>query len=384
MEGFTDNMTVLTNHAFVAATTLNLSSSEARELLAQIPARRFADILAQFSSDDFQRDNLVDALCQNDPTRKRASMDRKVRDWLKGKYQPTLREDLLELCFILKLNVADADAFLAMSGDEGLHWRNPRELTYAYALRKGMRYPEAKALFERVRPASTSDDHSVPDRSYTPLAYQEALAIETEDALSRYLLSAGERLGSFHDRAYQYFVEMMELLEQPDPTGGDFEERYSTRKIVETYLDKRLPQSWDKSRMDDKLRGILSGWPDEVTLSRMKNRRVDVNRKTLILLFLASDGSEKHDNGDQDDTDWDDEWPDETHEADDAFRSSYLRMNQMLSTCGYRMLDPRNPFDWVVIYCMRVSDDPRAMEGLTERLSDMLDVLLSASGLETE
>jgi hypothetical protein len=59
-------------------------------------------------------------------------------------------------------------------------------------------------------------------------------------------------------------------------------------------------------------------------------------------------------------------------------------MNRMLSSCGYRMLDPRNPFDWVVLYCMRVSGDPDSMDGLNERLSDMLDVLFSASLPETE
>lgn len=384
MDGFTGGMTSLSSQAFDAATTLNLSPEDARRMLMAVHARSFADTLARFSPAGIDRRCLVETLCQNDPSRKRDSMDRKVRGWLGGKYQPTAREDLLELCFVLKLSVEDADAFLAMSSDEGLHWRNPRELTYAFALRKGMIYPEARVLFERVRPVSTCNDHNIPDSSYTPLAYQESLAIETEDALSRYLRSVGERLGSFHDRAYQCFVEMMELLEQPDPTGGDSEEKYSTRKIVETYLDRRLPQSWDKKQMDEKLRGILSGWPDEVMLSRMKNRKVDVTRKTLILLFLASDGSEISDDEWQDEEDWDDDWPDEAHEADDAFRSSYLRMNQMLSACGYRMLDPRNPFDWVVIYCMRVSDDPRVMEGLTERLSDMLDVLFSEGGLETE
>lgn len=377
MEGFTEGMTVLSSQAFDAATTLNLTSEDARQLLLAVPARSFADTLARFAPEGVERQALVEALCQNDSSRKRDSMDRKVRGWLGGKYQPTAREDLLELCFVLKLGVEDADAFLAMTGDEGLHWRNPRELTYAFALRKGMSYPEAAALYERVKPPEAFDDSAVPESSYTPQARQEAVQIETEDALKRYLREVGAKLGAFHNRAYQVFSELLDLLERPESAAQAAEEAYTTRRIVETYLDRRLPADWDKARLDEKRRGILAGWPDEATLSRMKNRKTDVTRKALMLLFLASDGGDAPEDEWPEDEDWDGELPDESNEADDAFRSSYLRMNQMLSACGYRMLDPRSPFDWIAIYCMRVGDDPAAMEGLGERLSQMLDCLFA-------
>ena len=162
----------------------------------------------------------------------------------------------------------------------------------------------------------------------------------------------------------------------------DEEESFTVRRIVETYLDSRFPADWDKKKLDDKRRGILAGRPDEMTLSRMKTGKIDVNRKTLILLFLATDGGEEITDDWQEDVYWD-EYEEES-DADADFRSSYLRLNQMLSSCGYRMIDPRSPFDWVVIYCLRVSGDPDAMEGLSERLSEMLDVLFSASSLETE
>lgn len=377
MEGFTEGMTVLSSQAFDAATTLNLTSEDARQLLLAVPARSFADTLARFAPEGVERQALVEALCQNDSSRKRDSMDRKVRGWLGGKYQPTAREDLLELCFVLKLGVEDADAFLAMTGDEGLHWRNPRELTYAFALRKGMSYPEAAALYERVKPPEAFDDSAVPESSYTPQTRQEAVQIETEDALKRYLREVGAKLGAFHNRAYQVFSELLDLLERPESAAQAAEEAYTTRRIVETYLDRRLPADWDKARLDEKRRGILAGWPDEATLSRMKNRKTDVTRKALMLLFLASDGGDAPEDEWPEDEDWDGELPDESNEADDAFRSSYLRMNQMLSACGYRMLDPRSPFDWIAIYCMRVGDDPAAMEGLGERLSQMLDCLFA-------
>ena len=374
-------MTVLSRNAFETAAAADLSAARAAEALAAIPARRFSDILTQFAPEKAGRERLVEGLCGNDPARSRASMDKKVRGWLSGQYQPTGREDLLELCFVLGLSVEEADAFLAAAGEEGLHWRNPRELTYAFALRHGMRYPEAAALYARVRPAA--DPHGAGAReSFTPLVRQEAAMLNTEEDLRRYLLDAGERLGVFHNRAYRQFLDFLALLEKPRAAGGVEEEGFTIRRIVETYLDSRFPAGWDKKTLDKKRRSILAGWPDEVTLSHMKTGKADVNRKTLILLFLATDGGEEISDDWQEDVYWDE--LEDQEDADADFRSSLLRLNRMLADCGYRMLDPRSPFDWVVIYCLRVTGDPDAMAGLSERLSEMLDVLFVRVPTETK
>lgn len=380
-DDMTGDMTMISKRAFENAAELDLSAGNAAQILTAIPARSFSDILTRFAPEEAGREKLVDGLCGNDPSRSRASMDKKVRGWLSGKYQPTAREDLLELCFILKLSVEEADAFLAAASEEGLHWRAPKELTYAFALRKGWTYPEAAALLTRVIPKENAKTKETRE-AFTPVVQREAGGLETEEELKQYLQNAQEKLGAFHNRAYQQFTEFLSLLEQPHAVSVDEEENFTVRRIVETYLDNRFPSDWDKKKLDEKRRGILAGWPDEVALSRMKTGKIDVNRKTLILLFLATDGGEEITDDWQEDVYWDEDG--EESDADADFRSSYIRMNQMLSSCGYRMLDPRSPFDWVVIYCLRVSSDPDVMEGLSERLSEMLEVLFSALSLETE
>ena len=381
-EMYTDGMTVLSKSAFESAAAQDLSAGDAAKILAAIPARSFADILRRYAPEEAGKGQLVDGLCADDPSRNRASMDKKVRGWLGGKYQPTAREDLLELCFILKLSVEDADAFLAAAGEEGLHWRDPKELVYAFALRKGMSYPEAAALLERMAPKDGAQAAEGGREAFTMLVQQEAAELETEEELRQYLREAGGKLGAFHNTAYRQFEDFLALLEQPRAVSVDEEESFTIRRIVETYLDSRFPSGWDKKKLDEKRRGILADWPDEVTLSRMKTGKTDVNRKTLMLLFLATDGGEEISD------DWEeDAYADEDSEENDAdadFRSSYLRLNQMLASCGYRMLDPRNAFDWVTIYCLRISSDPDAMEGLSERLSDMLDVLFRDTPAEME
>ena len=380
-DSFTDSMTVLSRQAFDNAGLPNQSARSAAEALAAVPARSFPDILARFAPTEASRENLTDGLCRNDPARNRASMDKKVRNWLSGRFRPTAREDLWELCFILKMETETADGFLAMTSEEGIHWRDPKELCYAFALRKGMDWPEAQGLLRRVLPEGQAPDAAPNRQAFTQAVRGEADRLETETELAQYLRDAQGKLGAYHNRAYLQFTAYLELLEKPRALNTGEEESYTVRRIVETYLDNKLPPGWDKKKLDEKRQGILAGWPDEVTLSRMKTGSTDVNRKTLMLLFLATDGGEElSDDWEEDAYDDEEEEPD----ADEDFRSSYLRMNQMLSSCGYCMLDSRNPFDWVVLYCMHVSSDPDAMEGLNERLSEMLEVLFPEPALETE
>lgn len=381
MQGdFSEYMTAISYKAFDAATKPGASAQEAVAMLMdRVEIRKFDDILYQFVPESDARATLVEGLCVDDPSRNRTSIDKKVRGWLNGKYRPTAREDLLELCFVLRLNIADADAFLAMAGEEGLHWRDPRELVYAFALRHEMSYQQATALLKRVSPEIEPADGEAQPDSFTPLIHQEVAEINTEAELERYLVRTSKRLGSLHNSAYQQFMDFMQVLEKPQSYSGSEEERYTTREIVEKYLDKKLPSARQGKMLDEKHRGILADWPDEITLSRMKNRKIDVTRKVLMLLFLATDGGETPAE-DWPDEEWDEGEPeDQAAEADAAFRSSYIRMNQMLSGCGYRMLDPRNPFDWVALYCMRVENESVSLDGLNERLSHVLDVLFAAA-----
>ena len=354
--------------AFPEALSLKLSSASASASLSAIPMRRFKDILGLFAPVKDIRKCLVDGLCSDHPDTSRASMDKKVRGWLNGKNQPTARQDLWELCFILGLSTGEADSFLAMTSEEGIHWRNPTDLTLAFALRNKMNFPEAQALLDRVIPEEDTLGKESYRETFTPTVQREAALLVTEEELARYLKETQSKLGIYHNRAYQQFMAFLSLLENPRSVGAA-EESYTVRRIMETYLGGQLPAGMKKKRMDEKRHRILAGWPDEVTISRMKTGRMDVNRKTMMLLFLVTDGGEGASGG----------WKDEEETDPDAdFRSSYIRMNQMLSSCGYCMLDLRNPFDWMIVYCMKSASDPAAMEGQSEQLYAMLETLFSA------
>ena len=90
-------------------------------------------------------------------------------------------------------------------------------------------------------------------------------------------------------------------------------------------------------------KNISDSWPDEAALSKMKSRKLDVTRKVLILLFLATEPGPDPDG-------------EEEFTRDEVFQDLYQRLNDMLALCGFAALDPRVPFDWMILYCICVQD----------------------------
>lgn len=60
-------------------------------------------------------------------------------------------------------------------------------------------------------------------------------------------------------------------------------------------------------------------------------RKIDVNRKTLLLLYLATEGMDM-------------DVPEESYTEEHC-----RRINLMLSQCGMALLDPHNPFDFLIL-----------------------------------
>lgn len=164
----------------------------------------------------------------------------------------------------------------------------------------------------------------------------------------------------------------------------------SVREITDVYLyNKLIPRVKKRTvKNNDTQARVLSAierdvqqnWPDETTLSKMLNRKMDISRKALILLFLATDGDTMNDvetdsvwtadfarNEDLDRAELDARWQD-SHE--DGFEDLYMRMNAMLADCGFAQLDPRVPFDWMILYCMCADEtmliDSRVQQFLAE------------------
>ena len=99
----------------------------------------------------------------------------------------------------------------------------------------------------------------------------------------------------------------------------------------------------------------------------MRSRREDVGRKTMILLYLATEEFDICDDEDLYFSDEDEEDPDTTLEI------RLEKMNLFLDSYGMNVLDPGNPFDFLVLYAMRTQEGDFASDRMSEVLGLLFD-----------
>jgi len=378
VESFTDNMSVLSRSMFSYATEENRTAEDmVRYLEGEAHFRTFSDKVTKCYLDAHpeekcdtpaQREALADCLKRRltaglqelHPTIQPDSIRKKVSNWFSDKNDLlTDRKTIFECCFLLKLTMDSADALLAYVTDAGIHWRDEKEAVYGYALKKGLTWPEAERLLHCVeeKMADFGQDNEKTVDSFTALVRWRVMDADSEDSLVRILVENRSHLGEFHNYAYRLFMEWIEILQAGEADSElirsetlkelKYQDRMSVNEMLREYMLKPIvdeAKTRDKDKKDlfviDIIRRrILLQWPNEDGLLDMKNRKRDVDRKTIILLFLATA---------DDDEDERDDLP--------LFEKQYQTLNDTLSDCGFQLLDPRAPFDWLVLYSLCVDD----------------------------
>lgn len=323
----------------------NLTSREAVDfLLNNMKLRTFRDVLRLICGSDDQESRIVNGLCSNtSKLLQRDSVRRKVRNWMNGKNLPTEREDVFQICFALELDQSQADRMLTMLTEQGIHYRNPREMIYAYCLRYRLGYRYACEMVGQF--LQEQSDNGSNREPVTQLIRQKFQSIEAEEDLFSFILRHQSQLGTQHNTAYSYFCKMLSLLTGEDLEG---EASYSMEYVAETYLRLNVPQDKKTGNYSDIQKIVKKYWPGARSIKAMKSRSEDVSRKTLLLLYLVTGGV----------------WEQEYDELDEAYiqpkeflETHCRRMNNMLAECGMCQIDPRNVFDYLVLYCLRPEDE---------------------------
>lgn len=394
-----DNMTVLTKEMFERTRHIN-DVDEAVELLLNYQHfRTLEDVLHKFAPDSDTKKRLVAGLLEWFPGDKPDSIDRKVRNWLGGKTQSVSKQYAYIISRILKLSLEQTNEFLEYATGESIHWRNPVDIIWCYSIIHDSDPEATKNLLTRAEELAKSGGKAkeTPD-SYTAEVYEklQSVIFQGEEALFAFLKEEQSRLGALHNTAYALFLQYMDILKKgysdsgveslfkemtkeekkkaQIPVDGDIgphrSEAMSVRDILETYMYRKyVPvqvrgQAKSADAFSSIQRNIRQNWPDEFSLSKMESRKQDISRKTLILLFLATDGTDSDYSEDYD------EYDDfEAESPDEEFLNVYTRLNMMLSACAFPQLDPRNPFDWMILFCISSGDlwesDARLQEILT-------------------
>ena len=341
----TEIMTEISARQWSFVTQDNLTAKEAVAfLLDGMQVRSFRDILRQVCGSEDQERSLIQGLCGMNPSAQPDSIRRKVRNWMGGKNMPTEREDVFQICFALGLNQEKADRMLRLLTEQGIHYRNVREMIYAYCLRYNMSYGYACQLatqFENKKNPTTAS-YQAP---VTQVIRQEFQAVKAEEDLFSFILRHKANLGTTHNTAYSYFCKMLTLLTGEEMAGED---QYSMEYVADTYLRLNVPQEKKTSRYTDVQKMVKKYWPGPRSIKAMKSRAEDVNRKTLLLMYLVTGGN------------WDgeyDELDEEYISAKEFLETHCRRMNRMLMECGMCRIDPRSVFDYLVLYCLRPEDE---------------------------
>lgn len=375
-----DTMTVLSKEMYEQVHQLNTVAEAVELLLRYGHFRTLGDILTKFHDGSDIRKILSAGLQLWFPESKPDANDRKIRNWLGGKTQSVSKEDAFVISRILELTLDQTDDFLKYACGEGIHWRNPEDIVWCYAIVHGLDPDQTEQLRQRANAAVASSGKGASDADSYTAEVRDAIVPslhQGEDALLAFLKNEHTRLGTLHNTAYLLFTQYMDLLKRgwsecgmeflfddmtrqekkkaADAADGDIgphkSESLTVRDILETYLYRKcVPvQARGKAQTPEVFsaiqKSVRQNWPDEAALSRMEARKLDVSRKALILLFLATDG-----------TDSEYEEYDSPESPDDVFDSLYTRMNTMLTECGFPQLDPRNPFDWIILFCIACGD----------------------------
>lgn len=286
---------------------------------------------------------------------------RTVRNWVSGRARPSRREDVFRIAFALGLSEGQTSRLLGSCTDYGLHYREGRDVVYAWFLRRGAAYAEARDFFASLPPAPQSDAARGVVTSHLTQNMQSAfLQVHSKEELRACYIANLPNFGALHTRAYAYFTRYLDRLIHPIPAWTGLEEPdYSMEAVMRLYFSMNMPSSRSRAGYSVVQRLIKYNWPNATALKNIRSRRADVPRKLLLLLYVITENVVD----------------DEYCETDEEYLSPrerlndhWMALNAILTDCGMPLLDPRNATDWLVLYAVTAGD-----EGMSERMESVIE-----------
>lgn len=353
-----------------------------RELVAFLKKgalyRSFDQVLSRACPDEKMTEKLIQGMIEI-TGEKPDSVARKVRNWLKGKNIPKNRKTLFQICFALGLNEGETGRVLGAAAETGIHYRNPDELVYAFALRMGKSYQYAENLRKNIQNQygsmwSSGDQEGEEERPsvFTRQIWNEFSQVTDEASLMEFFQEHGKDLGVLHETAYQKFMKLMDYLQQPEGLNGKTEEKYTMDEIMDTYFQMHIPEGRKTADYTSLQKLVRKYWPNETSLFNMKNRKEDVSRKVMVLLYLVTEEFDFCQMNEPDMNEQKDYYmDDEEEDADTVLERRIKQMNLFLKAYGMNPLDPGNLFDYLVLYAMKSRDG----EPVSERMEQVLELL---------
>lgn len=348
----------------------NMTPTIAAEYLREgrIVLRTFGDVLHDIyrGPDLFDRLVLFFSHDQSDPNI--SSTQRKIRNWIADRHPPQNREDIFKIAFALRLDESRLNFLLGMCDDYGIHYRNGKELVLAWFLRTGKDYRDAVAFYDSLPKYPSLESVPTNDMSNLTHEIQYGLArISTPEELRAFYIGNIQNFGSMHLRAYYYFESFLNQLIRPNPHYSETpEENYSVERVMDVYLSMHIPSGRKRDNYSLVQKLIKKNWPNATSLKNIRNHKEDVSRKLLLLLYVATENEGIN----EDDFD---SYYDDTLTMEQRIEDHWWTINAMLSDCGMIPLDPRNAFDWLILYSITADEDTPMSERLEQTIIHMFE-----------
>lgn len=358
-------LTQLTAEEYNLLLSGHMTPAMAAEYLREerITLREFHTVLQNVYPHDDLQSRLTTAFQMDSPNINPDSVSRKIRNWLSGQSQPTKREDIFRIAFALELSEGQTNLLLGLCTDYGIHYRNGRDVVYAWFLRTGREYAQARDFFQTLPPVPRPDlAPDNPPSHLTRSMQNEFLRIHTLDELRACYQNNLRNFGYLHLRAYTYFRRYLDQLIHPSPTWGHVDEPdYSMEAVMKIYLSLCVPSGKDLSQYSLVQKLIKRNWPNTTSLKNIYNRKEDVPRKLLLLLYVITENL------------LDEDYTAQYQEYDSRearLEDHWWTLNAILTDCGMPLIDPRNATDWLVLYAITATDEPMSerMEQVIARL----------------
>lgn len=325
-----------------------------------------------YEGDENLQKRLNRKFIEYEQTTDKEQVSRKVRNWLNGRNLPSNREELFKICFALELDEKGAECILGTTAENGIHFRNPRELIYAFCLKKGIDYPRAKEMAgelwgeelpvkileykEELKETRNTENRD----KMTSSIRNEFKRLETEDDLRLFIQEYRLHFGCHHNTAYRKFVKMLSYLLFPGEPDENLpsDKQYSVERVVREYLRMGIPYERRTGCCNRIQREIKKHWPTAKTINEMYRRKIDVDRKTLLLLYLATEGMLLVQSG--------------TRKK--QIKEHRDRIDMMLCECGMALLNVHSPFDYLIMQAIRKENEEDFM---SHRMEWMLHAIFT-------
>jgi len=291
------------------------------------------------------------------------------------------RDKAIHIAFLLGMDSKEAHDFLmSKCWHDGFYVRDYKDLIYAFFLDNSLPYADATTMInkhahlDKPNPdvgtmvhgqANSRGEIPKRERITNKLRTQYERNVSTKDELDIFLKDNAECFGSFRRLAYEKFIKMYALLKnEGDPDA------LTDAQICNMIL-MNIP-STKAGITNEILKRVAAHTLQQTGLSEIQHKtKTYVNRKHLIMIWMLTYGGNPG--------------IENIAEAQAVFKQCMNILNlELLNLCGMPKLDPRNPFDWLMIhalyYCHVNDEDKDAVD----RIRELMDALFSEERNDNE